>query len=105
VPPSGLALSANGEPLGAVGEDGTLHATLQRAPDSELRLMLDTSTSPQLIPRNPVRELKVMDRDEIVVFDQVFEEEAPRKVRPSGAAKRGKEPKHIPYAIGGRSHY
>jgi hypothetical protein len=65
----GLWLRADGEPLGRVAADGTLHVRLARAPDSEVRLLLDTGDLP-LSPQNPVRELRVADRDELVVFDQ-----------------------------------
>ncbi|MET0287201.1 MAG: hypothetical protein ABW352_22140 [Polyangiales bacterium] len=64
----GSVLRADGEPVGTVAADGTLHAMVWRAPDSELQLMLDTGTLP-VRPRNPVREHRVADRDELLVFD------------------------------------
>jgi hypothetical protein len=67
----GLWLRADGEPVGRVATDGTLHAIVRRAPGSEVRLLLDTGELP-LLPANPVRELRVADRDELVVFDQAL---------------------------------
>ena len=42
----GLWLRADGEPLGRVASDGTLHVLLWRAPDSEVQLLLDTGELP-----------------------------------------------------------
>ncbi|MEY4511671.1 MAG: hypothetical protein RLZZ450_3793 [Pseudomonadota bacterium] len=77
----GLWLRADGEPVGRVAADGTLHAKVARAPDSELRLLLDTGDLP-LFPPNPVRELRVADRDELVIFDQALTSAKPRVVDP-----------------------
>ena len=67
----GALVRADGVALGPVEPDGTLHATLWRAPDSDLRLVIDTRAQ-QITPQNPVREVRVADRDELVVFDQAF---------------------------------
>jgi len=77
----GLWLRADGEPLGRVAADGTLHAKVVRAPDSEVRLLLDTGDLP-LSPPNPVRELRVADRDELVIFDQALTSAKLRVVDP-----------------------
>lgn len=66
---AGSVLRVDGEPLGTVASDGTLHAVVQRAPDTELQLMLDTGTL-SVRPRNPLREFRLADRDELLVFDQ-----------------------------------
>jgi hypothetical protein len=66
---AGSVLRADGEPVGTVAADGTLHAAVWRAPDSELQLMLDTGAL-TVRPRNPLREHRVADRDEVIVFDQ-----------------------------------
>jgi hypothetical protein len=65
----GSVLRADGEPIGTVAEDGTLHATVLRPPDSELQLMLDTGTLP-VGPAKALREHRVADHDELLVFDQ-----------------------------------
>lgn len=75
----GLWLRADGEPIGRVAADGTLHAKVVRPPDSEVRLLLDTGDLP-LSPPNPVRELRVADRDELVIFDQALTSAKPRVV-------------------------
>lgn len=67
----GAVVRADGEALGQVEPDGTLHAVLWREPDSDLRLAIDTRARP-ISPQNPVREVRVADRDELVVFDQAF---------------------------------
>jgi hypothetical protein len=64
-------------------------------------LTLDTSPVPLLVPHNPVREITVADRDEIVIFDQALSQ-APsvKKAAKTKAAPRPARLKHIPYAIG-----
>jgi hypothetical protein len=102
---AGLTARADGEPIGKVAADGTLHAVLKRPPEAELRLTLDTSTAPLLRPQSPIQDVLVPDRDEIVVFDQPFTLAAPRRARgpARGPAPEPKvEPRHIPYAIGRR---
>lgn len=96
----GLPVLADGEPIGRVAKDGTLHAVLRRAPEAELRLMLDTATVPLLHPQNPVEDLLVPDHDDIIVFDQPLA----MRIEPKRAMARSARPKveehHIPYAIG-----
>jgi hypothetical protein len=96
---AGMVVRADGESIGSVGAEGTLHAVLEREPGSDVRLMLDTSAAPRLLPQNPIREIKVADSDELVVFDQALSEApVPRKTKPR---EPGSLPsKHIPYAIG-----
>lgn len=98
---AGLIVRADGEPIGKVAGDGTLHAVLKRAPEAELRLTLDTSTAPLLRPQSPVQDVLVPDRDEIVVFDQPLTMAPPRRTRTHGPEAKA-EPRHIPYAIGRR---
>lgn len=89
---AGLWLRADGEPLGRVAADGTLHATLERAPESELRLLLDTGDRP-VSPRNPVHQVRVADRDELVVFDQPLSTQKPHR---SAMAPARQEPSALP---------
>lgn len=100
---AGFVVRADGEPIGTVGRDGTLHALLRRKPEAELRLTLDTSAAPDLVPRNPVREIQVADRDDILVFDQRLAPLAPAPKAPrQGRRAERPPPKHIPFAIGAR---
>ena len=99
----GMPVLADGESLGTVTAEGTLHAVLQRPPEAVLRLMLDTSRAPRLVPQDPVREVRVADRDEIVVLDQALTVPPPVRRpliprRPTVEAPRS----HVPYAIGER---
>jgi len=98
---AGLTVRADGEPIGKVAVDGTLHAVLKRPPDAELRLMLDTSSAPQLRPQNPVEEVVVPDRDEIVVFNQPLALVQTRRSKAHAPVAKV-EPRYIPYSIGKR---
>ncbi len=93
----GAVVRADGEPVGRIDAEGVLHAVVQRAPESSLRLTIDTSAQPQLIPQHPVREVQVADRDDIVVFDQAFALAQPRPR--ARRARKAPEPTPLPYAI------
>jgi hypothetical protein len=98
----GAWVRADGEPLGRLDSEGTLHALVKRAPDSTLRLTIDTSEAPRLWPQHPVRELRVADRDDIVVFDQAFTVAVPtpRTTRTARTTRKAGPSTHVPYAIG-----
>jgi len=101
---AGMPVLADGESLGNVTAEGTFHAVLQRPPEAVLRLTLDTSSAPRFVPQNPVREVRVADRDEIVVFDQALALLPPAR-RPSAPRRAQAESNtrsHVPYAIGAR---
>jgi hypothetical protein len=83
---AGSVLRADGEPLGTLAADGTLHATVMRPPDSELQLMLDTGTL-AVRPRNPLREHRMADRDELLVFDQPLQVQAVAPASPKRAGR------------------
>jgi hypothetical protein len=96
----GLTLRADGAPVAQVAADGTAHVVLQRAPETSLRLSLDTADAPKLSPQFPAREVQVVDRDEIVVFNQVLTSHTPALRRAAPKPTRIKEARHVPYAIG-----
>lgn len=96
----GLTLRADGAPVAQVAADGTAHVVLQRAPETSLRLSLDTATAPKLSPQFPAREVQVTDRDEIVVFDQALTSTAPVLRRAAPKQAPAKDARHVPYAIG-----
>jgi hypothetical protein len=83
---AGSVLRADGEAIGTVAADGTLHATVWRAADSELQLMLDTGAL-AVRPRNPLREHRFADRDELLVFDQPLQVQATKVSPPRRAGK------------------
>jgi hypothetical protein len=61
--------------------------------------MLDTAER-AVTPRNPARELRVADRDELVVFDEQLTTVKPRAaVRTALAAPKSAPPPALPYAI------
>jgi hypothetical protein len=93
----GLTVRADGAPLGTVGADGTLHALVMRPPDADLRLSIDTSSVPELIPQNPAQLIRVPDRDELILFDQALVR-APTARRPK-AVRRATSALELPYAI------
>jgi hypothetical protein len=96
----GLPVLVDGEQVGTVASDGTLHAVVQRAPEATVRVTLDTTNTPTLVPQQPVREIKVSDQDEFIVFDQVLSVAPAKSRRVHGLPPRSAGTKHIPYAIG-----
>lgn len=98
---TGLVLRADGEAVATIGADGLAHVLVRRAPESSLRLSLDTGHAPHLAPQFPVREVHVGERDAIVVFDQVFAPAVPARAEPGPKRRRfQRDQARIPYAIG-----
>ncbi len=96
----GLTLRADGVPIAKVGADGSAHVVVERAPDTKVRLSLDTAEHPKLLPQYPAREVNVTERDEIVVFDQAFATRTQPARRGAPKHEPPAEPRHVPYAIG-----
>lgn len=63
---------------------GAAHGLLELPPDSIAKLILDTSALEHrwLRPRNPELKLSVPDYDDVVLFDQPFVVDAPKKPPP-----------------------
>ena len=93
----GLMVRADGAPIGTIGTDGTLHARLLRPPQSDLRLMVDTADR-ALTPRNPAREFRIADQDELLVFDERLTSVRARVSRITPEAPK-RAPPPLPYAI------
>lgn len=94
----GAWVRVDGQALGRIAEDGTLHAEIKRPPDTPIRLSIDTTQLPRLVPQHPVRELRVTNRDEIIVFDQAFAvTKPPPRLKPRARAPA--QVHHRPYAI------
>lgn len=92
----GLPVRVDGDELGPIGPDGTLHALVWREPETRLRIALDTSSAPQLVPQNPSQDVTVPDRDDILLFEQTLRQPPKRKA----LRKRVETPKPVlPYAI------
>lgn len=100
----GLPLFADGEPVGAVGPDGTAHLSVQRPVGAMLRVSLDTQGRPALRPRDPARQWKVEDRDALWVFDQTFTSEpvAPRRLRRKASGRSRRPPRSRPERLRSR---
>ncbi len=103
---AGSPVLVDGEIVGAVGEDGTLHSVVKRETGSEVRFAIDTSQFAGLTPQYPTRAIRVAEQDELVVFDQSFQAAQPegvkRKLKRAPVSTPSLEPVHRPYAIGSR---
>lgn len=84
-----LPVRVHGRELGRTDDKGFAHLLLEAAPKTPLRVVLDTSSRPNLLPRSPHTDLRVGDHDEIAVFTPELHEVIPkpkparRKVAPS----------------------
>lgn len=94
----GSVVRADGEALGQVASDGTLHAVLTRRPDAELRLSIENRDPRPLVPTFAERHWLVPDHDELLLFDQVFKA-APRGSRSSRARADVRARRELPYRI------
>jgi len=61
-----------GREIARTDATGTAHALLRVAPGETVTVSLDTSSHEILLPQNPQRTLTMPERDEVVLFDQVF---------------------------------
>lgn len=90
--PGGTALPVllGGRRVGRTNADGVAHVAVALPVGQRVRVRLDTSGQPDLIPPNPTRIYRAEARDELVVFDQVFSRKPkprrrrrPRPARPT----------------------
>jgi hypothetical protein len=78
----GMPIRASGQVVGQTEADGTAHLLLRARPHQTVRILLDTSLQPEILPRDPVQTLQLEDQDEVSFIDQLFEpvlREAPHK--------------------------
>jgi hypothetical protein len=73
-----------GREIARTDAQGAAHGLLELPPDEIAKLTLDTSAPEHrwLRPRNPELKVSVPDHDEVVLFDQPFVVDAPKKPRP-----------------------
>ncbi len=73
-------------------EAGVSHLVVDGEPGSLLRVGLDTSTRPELLPRNPLRQFQLDDRDQVVLVSEHFMARIARRpsdpIRPAAAPYR-----------------
>jgi len=62
---------------------GTAHAILEGSPSTPMRVVLDTSSMPRVIPPSPHQDVQIGRRDDIVVFAPELTD-----VKPPPAKKR-----------------
>ena len=72
--------------IGRTDRDGIAHGLVALAPGERAKFVLDTSAPEHryLRPQSPVLQLSVPDRDEVVMLEQPFVLDAPRKATPRG---------------------
>lgn len=68
---------------------GAAHLVLKSAPEESIELTLDTSANPALRPRSPTTRFRVGQSDEILVFNQAFNLEVPKRASVRPRAPRG----------------
>lgn len=85
-PRVGLPVRIDGEEVAVTDASGVAHVPIGMAPGGSFRVELATATvAPMLRPADPATSFTFQDHDDIFVFDQRFEEEAPPPVvRPHG---------------------
>jgi len=70
--------------IGRTDRDGIAHGLVALLPGERARFVLDTSAPEHryLRPQNPVLQLSAPDRDDVVLLDQPFIVDAPKKPAP-----------------------
>jgi len=83
----GLPVLVHDRQVGRTDATGTAHVLLQGDPSTPLRVVLDTSSVPDVQPASPHRDLQIGTRDEIIVFAPALTR-PPKKLEP-------KKKKHV----------
>lgn len=73
---------------------GTAHLLLEGQPATPLRVVLDTSARPRVLPASPHKDLQITARDEVVIFAPELSEVAEPKKKVH-RAKKAPPPVHI----------
>lgn len=85
----------NGQRQEVTDENGVAHLALTVDRDApSLRVDIDTSADPSLIPQNPGRTFALKGRDSILIFDQTFSHRARPRLKAPPAPLR-----HIPQRL------
>ena len=91
-----LAVNVDGTPSGATNADGIAHVLVHADRQMKaLKVSLDTSSRPELKPKNPSRTYELAGNDAILLFDQTFVSTPKRAFR----AAPPKPSRHIPYRV------
>jgi hypothetical protein len=69
---AGLPINVGGELVGLTQPDGTAHLLVRTPPHRSVRVEVDTSQHPELLPSNPVQTFQVDDDDSILLFEQAL---------------------------------
>ena len=72
-----LPVMIDGREVARTDPSGVAHVPLEMEPGSSFRVLLATADQPLLRPQDPARTFTFPDTDELFVFDQAFEQEAP----------------------------
>jgi hypothetical protein len=91
----GIPIHAAGQLVGQTEADGTAHLLIRSRPHASLRISLDTTRQPDLIPQDPVHTVQLQDQDDVLFVDQWFE----TPPRPPPPKPRRPKPPPPPYII------
>ena len=89
-----MAIMVAGEVVGQTDADGVGHVLLRVPPASTVRVELDTTSAPELLPHNPVRTFQMHDKGEILRFDQVLTKPVPPAKKRHRVISHAPEPTH-----------
>jgi hypothetical protein len=76
---AGLPVLVHGHEVGRTDAQGIAHLALRGEPRTPMRVVLDTSSRPRVTPPSPHKDVRIGDRDEIVVFSPGLTEVEPPK--------------------------
>lgn len=78
-----------GREIARTDKEGTAHALVKSEPKKDLRVVLDTSAYPRVLPANPHMDVRVGTTDDVVVFNPELTTLTPRTV----SSKKKPKPK------------
>lgn len=94
----GLPVLVHGREVARTDAYGTAHVALTGLPQTPMRVLVDTSSRPRITPASPHKDVRLTNRDEIVVFAPELVEVPPPKPKVKRKVKE-KEPERPPVVV------
>ncbi|MFW5875994.1 MAG: hypothetical protein ACOCXM_04600 [Myxococcota bacterium] len=94
-----LPIRVDGRLVTHTNQQGVAHLVRTGPPGSSFEVVLDTDDRPLLKPKSPSRRFVLDDRDQILLLDQDFVEDEPKRRRRRRRRKPRPKPRRLPERI------
>lgn len=76
-----LPVLVHGREVGRTDATGTAHVLLKSTPGQDMRVLLDTRAYPYVVPANPHKDVRIPNRDDVILFSAELKENRPEPKR------------------------